>query len=401
MSEKKWDSEDLATVRIKVCNGHEDSVNTCQFIQDSRTIFSASTDCSVRLWDFKTGKCIQCFENLHENNIPQAHALPNGSKFVTCGWDKKLKLWDAETGECLFEKVHEDFLTCCRFSQDEKLLACGSDYRGALRVYSVEDGECVYEIKGLHDSSLTSCKFTPTNDKIITTSSDRTAKFFDLVSGTSTIKLSGHTNVISGCSMTKDERKFATSSWDKTIMLWDVATGMYRSKGPVALRNGHDGSVTCCDFSSDGQFLVSGSCDMSVVVWDIENNVQKMKLQGHFGWINDICFSEDQNWLLSCGKDRTVRLWNIEDSDKIPVVLENRRTQGVNVIKCSKCTRPFSMSQLDSFRDITVCVFCRLQSPEKSWISMDDPDTTPEPKSDTTYGSKATPLETPEVEACR
>merc|ERR1719422_1350050 len=132
---------------------------------------------------------------------------------------------------------------------------------------------------------------------------------------------------------------------------------------------------------------------MSVVVWDIENNVQKMKLQGHFGWINDICFSEDQKWLLSCGKDRTVRLWNIEDSDKIPLVLENRRTQGVNVIKCSKCTRPFSMTQMESFRDITVCVFCRLQNPEQSWVSMDDQDTTPEPKSDTTYGSKATPLE--------
>jgi len=370
--QQEWDSEDLATVRIKVFQGHTDGVNSSQFIQNTETIFSASSDCSVRLWNFKTGKCINSFENLHDVNIPKAHCVPDGSKFLTCGWDKKLKFWDAETGQCILEKSHEDFLSCCEISHDEKLLACGSDYRGALRIYDLQSGECIYDMKDLHDSQVTSCKFTPGDDKVITTSSDRTAKFFDLLSGTQTIKLLGHTNCVANCSISRDERKVATASWDKSILLWDIATGMYRSKGPIPLRNGHDGSITCCDFSSDGLFLVTGSCDMSVVVWDIENNVQKMKLQGHFGWINDICFSEDQNWLLSCGKDKTIRLWNIEDSDKIPIVLENKKTQGVHVIKCSNCNRPFSMSQMDSFRDITVCVFCRLQSPEKSWLSFTD-----------------------------
>ncbi|XP_005093569.1 WD repeat-containing protein 88 [Aplysia californica] len=369
---RKWDSEDLATVRIKVLQGHSESVNSCQFIQNTQKIFSASEDCSIRLWNFRTGKCIQTYDNLHEVNIPQAHSLPDGSKFLTCGWDKKLKLWDAETGQCILEKTHEDFLTCCQVSHDEKMIACGSDLGKALRVYDLQSGECIFDCKGLHESSITSCKFAPADDKVITTSMDRSAKFFDLVTGTPTIKLVGHTNIVSSCSITSDERKFATASWDKSVLLWDVATGMYRSQGPSALKGAHDGSISCCSFSADGLFLVTGSYDLSVVVWDVENSVQKMKLQGHFGWINDICFSEDQDWLLSCSKDKTVRLWNIADSDKIPIVLENKKAQGVKVIKCSKCAKPFSMSQLESFRDVTVCVFCRLASPEKSWLSFSE-----------------------------
>ncbi|BFZ13208.1 hypothetical protein BsWGS_16247 [Bradybaena similaris] len=372
VNNEKWDNDDLATVRIKILRGHTASVGSCQLIQNSQKVFSASDDCSVRLWDFTTGECLRYNDNLHTINISQAHATSNGSKFVTCSWDKKIKYWDTETGKCILEKTHDDFLTCCRISHGEKLIATGSDLERTLRVYDVESGLQVYDIKGHHEGTLTSIRFAFTDDKVITTSMDKATKFFDLVMRNTTIKLKGHSNVVSSCSITKDERKFATASWDKMIQLWDVATGTYRSKGPSVLKGVHDGSISCCEFSNDGLLLVSGSYDTSIVVWDVENRVQKLKLLGHNGWLNDVCFSEDQNWLLSCSKDMTLRLWNISEADKIPIVLENKKTVGVKVIKCSRCGKPFSMSQLDSFRDITVCVFCRLANPAKSWTINED-----------------------------
>jgi WD40 repeat protein len=66
----------------------------------------------------------------------------------------------------------------------------------------------------------------------------------------------GHENVISACTTTMDERKFATASWDKMINIWDIATGMYRSKGPTALKGCHDGSVLACDFTDDGVYAI-------------------------------------------------------------------------------------------------------------------------------------------------
>uniref|UniRef100_A0A2C9KQD4 Uncharacterized protein n=1 Tax=Biomphalaria glabrata TaxID=6526 RepID=A0A2C9KQD4_BIOGL len=254
---EKWDNNDLAKVRIRLLRGHLDSVNSCQFVEDADIVFSASSDCSVKLWNFRTGESIKSFNELHNNTITQAHCKPDGSRFLSCGLDKKLKYVDVETGKC---------------------------------------------IVNYHKSMITSVKFSPSDDKVITTSRDYTAKFFDLVTSTNTISLEGHINVVADCDITNDERNCATASWDKTIGVWDVSTGMYRSKGPTVLKGSHDGSVSCCQFSNDGLLLVTGSYDNSIVVWDLVNNTQKLKLQGHTDWINAVNFSQDQKWLLSCSK---------------------------------------------------------------------------------------------------
>ena len=47
----------------------------------------------------------------------------------------------------------------------------------------------VYLCADYHKSSLTTCSFSPDDSRVITTSTDRTAKFYDLHSQTCTIKL--------------------------------------------------------------------------------------------------------------------------------------------------------------------------------------------------------------------
>ncbi|KAH9519171.1 hypothetical protein Btru_074887 [Bulinus truncatus] len=299
---EKWDNNDLAKVRIRLLRGHLDSVNSCQFIEEADIVFSASSDCSVKLWNFKTGECIKSFDDLHATSISKAHCTPDGSRFLSCGWDKKLKYFDTETGKCILERCHSDYLTCCQISHNGKLLSVGSDLNKSLKIYDAENGELVHDLKDYHKSTITSVKFCPSDDKVITTSRDYTAKFFDLVTSTNTITLEGHINVVADCAITNDERRCATASWDKTARVWDVSTGMYRSKGPVELKGNHDGSVSCCQFSNDGSLLVTGSYDNTVVVWDMENNNQKLKMQGHMDWINDVSFSEDKKWILSCSK---------------------------------------------------------------------------------------------------
>ena len=49
-----------------------------------------------------------------------------------------------------------------------------------------------FSYEGLHESSITSCKFTPGDDKVITTSTDRTSKFFDLNNAMAVSRLLGY-----------------------------------------------------------------------------------------------------------------------------------------------------------------------------------------------------------------
>ncbi|KAL4235037.1 WD repeat-containing protein 88 [Mactra antiquata] len=374
-----WEHEELAQVKIKVIRAHNDSVNSCEYFDNDQKILTGSSDRTVKLFDIEEGVCTKTYHTRHSDIVTEARGTPDRSKFFTSSCDKSVQMFDSEIGKILWSGNHNGMVMTCKVSSDGKLAASGSDLDYCLKVWDVHTGEVIHNIPDHHDSTITSVIFAPDNDKIMTTSMDRTTKFFDLKTKKTTIHLQGHINVVSGCDITRDERKFVTGGWDKNVCVWDIATGTYRSKGPVKLNGAHEGSVSCVKFSPDGLMLVSGSYDQTICVWDVENEIQKIKLQGHTGWVEDVCFSQDQAWLMSCARDCSVRLWNIEDSDKIPIVLEKKKAVGVKITKCEKCGKPFSMANSEDYRELTHCVFCRVHSSttfmENSQLDLMNPET--------------------------
>lgn len=69
---KVWEFQDKSTF---VLRGHTDWVNAVRVDSASRTVFSASDDCTVRLWDLNTRACIKIFEG-HVGQVQQVIALP-------------------------------------------------------------------------------------------------------------------------------------------------------------------------------------------------------------------------------------------------------------------------------------------------------------------------------------
>jgi len=68
-------------VQIKEITGHQDSVNNLKLINNDQTIFTVSNDRTARLWDFKTGKELHKFANLHETQIPCAQVTADNKIF--------------------------------------------------------------------------------------------------------------------------------------------------------------------------------------------------------------------------------------------------------------------------------------------------------------------------------
>lgn len=74
---KVWEFQDKSTF---VLRGHTDWVNAVKVDCVSRTLFSASDDCTVRLWDLDTRACIKTFEG-HVGQVQQVVALPPEFEF--------------------------------------------------------------------------------------------------------------------------------------------------------------------------------------------------------------------------------------------------------------------------------------------------------------------------------
>ncbi len=112
-------------------------------------------------------------------------------------------------------------VTYCDISFDDKIVMSVSDIDFLIFMWDLKTGNIIKKIdsiiriyyfsnwfkiiyklfiKDLHYSTITSCKFLPSNDRIITTSMDKTCIIYDLIVNKPTITLSGHTGVVSNSS---------------------------------------------------------------------------------------------------------------------------------------------------------------------------------------------------------
>lgn len=121
--------------------------------------------------------------------------------------------------------------------------------------------------------------------------------------------MQGHASSVLAAAFFKDGRRVVTSSSDKTLRIWDVQTGA--SVG--APFKGHKGWVRSVAISPNDRSIASGGEDKNIILWDVENK-QKIfdPLVKHTRDVNSLCFSPDGKRLASGSSDCTVVVWDVE-----------------------------------------------------------------------------------------
>ena len=85
------------------------------------------------------------------------------------------------------------------------------------------------------------------------------------VTGSKIAVLSGHTDTVLSLAFSSDGTSLVSGSSDKTIKLWDMQTG-----GVVKTFEGHTGCVLSVSISVDCTTIISGSDDKSICLWNIQ-----------------------------------------------------------------------------------------------------------------------------------
>jgi hypothetical protein len=111
---------------------------------------------------------------------------------------------------------------------------------------------------------------TPDGARIVTGSTDNTAKVWDATSFAELAVLKGHSNWVMSVAVTPDGARIVTGSWDNTAKVWDAATF-----AELAVLKGHTsevtslGTVTSVAVTPDGARIVTGSGDRTARVWEV------------------------------------------------------------------------------------------------------------------------------------
>jgi len=156
-----------------------------------------------------------------------------------------------------------------------------------------------------HTGMVATAVFSPDGKSVLTASSDRTARIWNLEKPADIREFKGHQNTVISAYYSSDGKKIATASWDSTAVVWDVATGK-----KICTLSGHTGNVWRASFSPDGTKVLTAGEDKTARVWDATTGKELMKLTGHTGRVMCDCFSPDGSKIATASFDGTIRIWD-------------------------------------------------------------------------------------------
>ncbi len=285
--------------QIQEFKGHQGYVNSVSFSPDGKTIATASSDNTARLWNLQ-GQQIQEFKG-HQGYVNSVSFSPDGKTIATASSDNTARLWNLQGQQIQEFKGHQGYVNSVSFSPDGKTIATASDDKTA-RLWNLQ-GQQIQEFKG-HQRYVNSVSFSPDGQTIATASSDGTARLWNL-EGEQIQEFKGHQHYVRSVSFSPDGKTIATASSDGTARLWNLQGQQIQEF------KGHQGSVWSVSFSPDGKTIATASDDKTARLWNLQGQ-QIQEFKGHQSYVISVSFSPDGKTIATASSDETARLWNLQ-----------------------------------------------------------------------------------------
>nr|VFJ73160.1 MAG: WD40 repeat [Candidatus Kentron sp. FW] len=241
---------------------------------------------------------------------------------------------DAEPQLVIDSGGHKAMIRDVIFTPDGRQLISVSEDK-TIRIWDTGSGELVRTLRGQtgagHEGKLFAGALSPDGRWLAMggktgNPNDRWIRLIDLKAppDAPVRLLKGHTNVIQGLAFSPDGQRILSGSSDKTARLWDTKTGK-----TIEILRGHRERIYAVAFSSPdkkgGERLVTGSWDHTLRLWDGDGNSVKV-LAGHTDKVLAAAFTPDGRYLLSGSWDQTIRLWDGWDGKFIKVLAKTNRS---------------------------------------------------------------------------
>ena len=244
-----------------VLRGHRGMITRVEFSRDGRTVFSSSSDGTLRRWDVATGA----------GTIDISSDVPIRGFAV------------ARDGRLAVQASELAYLVdpAGRVSQ------LG---RGGAWCVEYAEFDRVGDRLVLHrcDKSLAIIEPGPVGGR-------ESTRVVELPSGGYG---SGHVAV------SPDGRRLAAGMSDRTVRLWDAATGQV-----IDILRGHSDLVLDVAFSPDGDQLASASYDKTIRIWALASKRHRV-LRGHTAPVRYVTWRGPDH-LVTGSTDGTIRIWNV------------------------------------------------------------------------------------------
>lgn len=208
-------------------------------------------------------------------------------------------------------------LTSCRFSPSNKILATTS-WSGLVKLWSSPDGELVRVLRG-HGERACAVAFHPEATlsqepaamNLVSCGSDGAVLLWDLENEEPIGNIEGHDERVADIAFHPSGRFLATACFDKSWRLWDL-----EQQQEVLHQEGHSKECYSICFQRDGSLLGSGGWDARGLIWDLRTGRCILKLDGHLKKVTAIDFSPNGYQVATGSEDQKCCVWDLRKHGK-------------------------------------------------------------------------------------
>jgi WD40 repeat protein len=291
--------------------GHENTVRYAAYSHDGRLIVTTSTDGTARLWDANKGMQVAKLDN-PAGDVEFAAFAPDDSVLLTMTLGQPVRIWNAAFGSSslkigtqLATLGRDEDVTSASFSCDGSMIVTTSKDR-TVRFWRPQDAKLLGFFRG-HTGQVNSAAFSPDCLDVATASDDGTARVWTvrLESAALVDVLRGHDDRVTAVAFSPDGTQVLTASMDGTGKLWDM-----RRRAVVHEMKGHGGPIDSAKFSRDGQQILTASRDGTARLWDTRSGITQAVFQGHAGSVNAADIEPKGGHVVTASDDMTARIWD-------------------------------------------------------------------------------------------
>jgi WD40 repeat protein len=234
---------------------------------------------------------------------------PDGRSFLAGGDDATVRLYDLKTGTCVQQFVgHRGYVNALAYVPSRRVLSASDD--GTVRVWDAETGEEVRVLEG-HAGPVYHLDISADGKQALSAGADRTLRLWDLATGREVGKLQGHEKTCAGL-FVPGTRRVVSWGGDGTLGQWDVPSG----KELVDRRMTLEGPNSARLLPGGRRLAVGGTDCVRIIDLDARKEVRRVKLPGGplHGW--DVS-PDGRRVLVWVGEEFGVRLLDVESGREL------------------------------------------------------------------------------------